>query len=395
MHRYCWVAFLALLPSTASAADEAIARPIAALKAVDREGKNNDTVGLAWSSLVSQGGAALIPALEAIDDSNPTAANWLLTAVGAIAEAETKANRKLPADKLESFVKNTKQAGSARVFAYELLTAANKGTATKLLPGFLNDPSAELRRSAVAAELAAINASAKPSVKVELETLLTAARDQDQVEAIAKKLEVDYKVKVNLAEHFAFITHWNVVGPFESAQGKALTLKHSPEEKVDVGETLKGKKGAEVKWKPVVSRDKYATVDFNKVIGKHYDAAAYATATIYSAKATPAEIRIGCPNAVQVYLNGKKLFEREEYHHGDAMDYHVGKGQLAAGSNVLVVKVCQNNQKESWAQRWQFQGRVCDATGAPIPGVTQTIRYQDILENIKLGTVPPLSEEKK
>ena len=356
MHRYLWTALLLWLPHAATAADEAIAKPIAALKAVDREGKNNDTVGLAWSGLVSQGAAALLPALEAVDDANPTAANWLLTAAGAIAEAETKANRKLPAEKLEAFVKGTKFAATARVFAYDILPAAEKA---KLLPGFLNDPSMDLRRLAVAA------AFEKAKTKDELLKVLGFAREQDQVEAIAKKLEADHKMKVSLGEHFAFVTHWNIIGPFESARGKALTLKHAPEEKVVLDETLKGKEAAEVKWKSIVTRDKYGTVDFNKEVGKHYDAAAYATAVIYAEKATPAEIRVGSPNALQVYLNGKKLFEREEYHHGDNMDYHVGKGQLAAGSNVLVVKICQNNQKDAWAQRWQVQARICDATGAP------------------------------
>ena len=152
---------------------------------------------------------------------------------------------------------------------------------------------------------------------------------------------------------------------------------------------IKSKTGADVKWKSLFSRDKYAVMDFNKELGKHYDAAAYATTILESKEATPIEIRLGSPNALQVFLNGKKLFEREEYHHGDNMDDHLGKGTLKPGPNVLVVKVCQNNQKDVWAQRWQFQARICDATGAPIPGVPQLVDEK----KIKLGFVPP--EEKK
>jgi len=384
MLRVLCVAALFALALPASAADEAIARPIAALKAVDREGRNNDTVGLAWSSLVSQGAAALLPTLEAIDDGNPTATNWLRTAAGAIAEAEVKAKRPLPADKLEAFAKNVKFAPTARVLAYELLAEQDKSAPARLLPGFLNDPSSDLRRAAVAAELAKIEKSAKLSVKADLEKALGFARDKDQVEAIAKRLEKDYKSPVSLTEHFALITHWDIVGPFESAQGKALTVKHRPEEKVKLDEKLKGKADAEVSWKSFVTRDKYAVVDFNKELGKNYDAAAYASAVVFAEKELPVEIRVGSPNALQVFLNGKKLFEREEYHHGDTMDYHVGKGQLAAGPNVLVVKVCQNNQKEMWAQSWQFQARVCDAAGAPIPGVAQVVGDK----KLKIGAVP-------
>ena len=382
MRRFVWAAFLASLPSVASAADEAIAKPIAALKAVEREGKNNDTVGLAWSGLVGQGAAALLPTLEAVDDANPTAANWLLTAAGAIAEAETKANRKLPFAKLTDFLKSTKNAASARVLVFGLFPEAER---TAMLSTFLNDPSMDLRRAAVAAEFE------KAKSKEDLERVLGFAREQDQVEAIAKKLDADHKVKVSLAEHFAFVTHWNIIGPFASERGKALTLKDSPEESGDLKENLKGKADAEVKWKSVVSRDRFGTVDFNKEIGKHYDVAAYATAVIQADKDGPADIRVTSPNALQVFLNGKKVFEREEYHHGENMDYHIGKGMLKAGTNTLVVKICQNNQKDQWAQSWKFSARVCDSTGAPLPGVTQLVGDS----KLKLGSVPAAATEEK
>ena len=55
------------------------------------------------------------------------------------------------------------------------------------------------------------------------------------------------------------------------------------------------------------------------------------------------------------------------------MDYHVGKGVLKTGENTVVVKVCQNNQTDSWAQRCQFHARDCDSTGGPIPWLTQVV----------------------
>jgi hypothetical protein len=382
-----WSALCVLLLAGPAAADEAIEKPIAALKAVDREGKNNDLAGQAWKALVSQGGKALLPTLEAVDDANATAANWLLTAAGAVAEAETKAGRPLPADKLEALAKNTKFAASARNLAFELLAAQDKTAPDRLLPGFLNDPSPDLRRAAVAAELAKIEKAAKASAKDDYLKVLGFARDRDQVDAIVKKLEKDYQTKVSVAEHFGFITNWDIVGPFPSSQGKALSVHYPPEEKVVLNEKLKGKGDAEVAWKPFTTRDPYGMVDFNKEIGKNYDAAAYAAAVLVSEKETPVEIRVGSPNALQVFLNGKKLFEREEYHHGANTDYHIGKGVLKVGQNTLVVKICQNNQKEMWAQTWAFQARACDATGAPIPGVTQLVGDK----TIKLGSL----EEKK
>jgi hypothetical protein len=49
------------------------------------------------------------------------------------------------------------------------------------------------------------------------------------------------------------------------------------------------------------------------------------------------------------------------------MDQHVGRGKLRTGRNEILVKVCQNEQPEEWAQVWSFQLRVCDPTGGKVP----------------------------
>jgi hypothetical protein len=48
------------------------------------------------------------------------------------------------------------------------------------------------------------------------------------------------------------------------------------------------------------------------------------------------------------------------------MDQHVGAGVLHAGRNEILVKICQNEQTEDWAQSWSFQLRVCDASGVAV-----------------------------
>lgn len=395
------VAGVVALAAPASA-DPDTDRALAALKGVGREGKGNDTAGPAWKVLVSQGGAALFPTLASIDDGNPTAANWLRSAAGAIAEGETKAGRKLPADKLEAFARDTKQAGSARRIAYELLAAQDTTAKDRLLPGFLNDPNADLRRDAITAELAKAEKLAGQPLKAELQRLFAAARDSDQVEDLAKRLDAE-KAPVSVSEHFAFVTHWHVAGPFDSAEGKALTTAHPPEKGVALADKYAGKGGAEVAWKPLVTgveidpmtkKKSYGFVDLNKAIGKIKDAAAYGTAVIVAEKDTPCEVRVTTINTVQIFLNGQKLFEREEYHHGANFDHNVGKGTLKAGPNVLVVKCCQNNQKEEWAQDWFFQARICDATGGPLPGVKQLVGDKEPLRPVTLGFTPATEEKK-
>jgi hypothetical protein len=40
--------------------------------------------------------------------------------------------------------------------------------------------------------------------------------------------------------------------------------------------------------------------------------------------------------------------------------------KLNKGKNTLLVKACQNEQTQDWTVQWEFQLRVCDATGTAI-----------------------------
>jgi hypothetical protein len=387
-----------------AAADEDTDRALATLKAVAREGKSNDAAGPAWKTIVSKGVPALIPALAAVDDANPTAANWLRTAAGAIAEAETQAGRKLPAADLEAFATNTKHAPSARRLAFELIVGQDPAAKDRLLPTFLNDPGRDLRRDAIAYQLDKLKADGGgPPATDGLKKLFAAARDVDQVEDIAARLE-KLGTKASVSEHLGYVTHWSLVGPFESAEGKALTTSHPPEKATDTAGKFPGKDGEERSWKPVAAgatpgqgkdaKKVYGEVNLNSVIGKHKNAAVYALAVVRADKPTPAEVRVTSPNAVQVFVNGAKAFEREEYHHGAAQDYHLAKTTLKPGDNVIVLKIAQNNQAEIWAQLWQFQSRICDATGGPLPGVRQVLRHGGAEKLVPLGHIPEAEEKK-
>ena len=379
-------AALALAPARA---DDDTARALAALKAVAAEGKGNEDAGPAWKALVGKGAAALLPALGAFDDDNPAAANWLRTAVDAIAEAETAAGRPLPADALEAFVKDAKHAAAARHLAYELLAAQDPAAKARLLPGFLDDKSPDLRRAAVAYQLDLLEKAAPPTLKADLEKLFAHTRDKDQVELLAKKVEAAGGT-ASVGEQFGFVTFAALVGPFDSTEGKGFATAFPPEAATDAAGAFKGKGGAEVKWAPHAATGKTGEFDLNKLLAQHKDAVAYARAVVVAEKETPCEVRVTSATAVQIFLNGKRLFAREEYHHGNPFDAHVGKGTLRKGENVILLKVAQNNQTEPWAQAWQFQMRVCDATGGPLP-----LKQKAGGKLHTLGWLPEPKEEKK
>ncbi len=335
---------------------------LTAIKAVGREGQGNDSAASCWKQIVATGGAALMPTLDAFTGANPTAANWLRSAVDAIVEGEAKAGRKLPADELAKFLTTTTHDPAARRIAYEVLAKADPTTAEKIVLSLRDDPSVELRRDAIAKALTPI----KDGEKVPVE-LFTAARDKDQVEAIAKRLS---KTGDDITAHFGFITKWHVVGPFDSTKGAGFAKAYPPEQGVDLKATYEGKGGAKLAWKAVTAKGKdkeYGLVDLNAELTKHKESAAYAYAVIDVAKETPAELRAGSITSIKMFVNGKEVFDRDEYHHGMAMDQHVARATLKTGKNEILVKICQNNQTEPWAQNWTFQLRVCDATGGAIP----------------------------
>ncbi|MEC7356220.1 MAG: hypothetical protein VYE53_13850, partial [Planctomycetota bacterium] len=64
--------------------------------------------------------------------------------------------------------------------------------------------------------------------------------------------------------------------------------------------------------------------------------------------------------------NGELVISNHVYHAGNAIDQFAGAITLKPGANQIILKICQNEQTDSWAQEWQFQARVTDATGKKI-----------------------------
>ena len=360
---------LALLLAACFAAPAAAADPtpaLAAILAVGKEGTGNAEAAAAWKRLVAAGPAALIPALTAFDTATPAAANWLRSAVSAIADAK----QPLPVAELKAFVQDVKRNPAARRIAYELYAAAVSAEATNLLAELVNDPEADLRRDAIAERLSRAAKVSPEALGAAQKELIPFARDRDQLEQLAKALDAG-GAKFNKTTHFNYATQWLVVGPFDNTDGTGYAKAYPPEAKFDAKAEYAGKLGP-VTWKPMQSSDEYGTIDLNAEIGKVKYAIAYAHAVIEAPAATPIEVRATSPNALQVFLNGVKIYDRDAYHNGRAPDAHVAKGTLKAGCNELLLKVCQDDQKPSWALGWEFAARLCDATGGRVP-LQQTV----------------------
>ncbi|MBM4067503.1 MAG: hypothetical protein FJ271_00955 [Planctomycetes bacterium] len=362
-----------LLSSRASGGSD-LTPLLARIKAVASEGKGNPAASAALKELIKQGPEALPEILGAINDASPQAANWLRSAVDAVADRALSGGKSLPVKKLEAFVRDTRHSGQARRLAYEWLVRIDDRTPDRFLPDMLDDPGAELRRDAVAVVIKEaqeyFDKEQKAAASAAYRKALTHARDRDQIQLIAARLK-KLGVEVDLTAHFGFINRWQVVGSFDNKKGVGFHTVYPPEKGVDLAAVYKDKDGVALRWQEHETKLPLGLVDFNKIYGNLHGTTAFAFAVVTSPSERPVELRASSNNAIQMFLNGKQIFGREEYHHGTRMDQHVGKGILRAGRNEILVKVSQNEQTEAWAQTWTFQLRVCDHLGAAVPLVVE------------------------
>lgn len=363
----CGFTLIFAVAATLAAAE--LSESLKTIKSVGPEGKGNTQAAKAWKQLAA-GHADSIPAiLSALDDANPLAANYLRNAIETIAERELKQGSKLPAAELEVFLKDTRHAPRARRLAFDLLARVDKTAPDRLIPGMLNDPSVELRRDAVqrlisqGADQFAMDK--KDDAKSTFAAALAGARDDDQVQVVKKRLE-ELGEKVDLPKHFGFLMTWQLVAPFDNTDKKGFNTVYPPEQKLDFSDEYEGKAGMKIRWSPHTTDNEYGIVDVAKALSSFKGAVSYAATEFVSDKEQTVELRLGTPNSWKVWLNGELLFSREEYHRGMSLDQYKMRGTLKPGRNVILIKVCQNEQIEKWAQRWEFQLRVCDATGTAV-----------------------------
>lgn len=339
------------------------------IKAVSAEGQGNREAAQAFRQLIQAGPEAVPALLVALDNANPLAANYLRNAIEAIVDRVLDQKGKLPVKDIETFLADTKHESRARRLAFEILVDVDASNRDRLIPGMLNDPSVELRRDAVARVIAAGNeqfdADKKDVAKATYLKAMAAARDDDQVQLLKKKLE-ELGEKVDLPVHFGFVMTWRLIAPFDNTAGKGFPVVYPPEKEIDYSKEYEGKGGETARWVEHTTDNEYGIVDVSKALSPFKGAVSYAAAEFESDREQPVDIRLGTPNSWKVWLNGKLLFARDEYHRGMSLDQYKMRGTLQKGKNTILIKVCQNEQTEPWAQRWQFQLRVCDQTGTAV-----------------------------
>lgn len=335
---------------------------IARIKQVDRFGAGHAEATAAVAELSRQPASRIPEMLRGFAGTNPLSANWLRAAIEASAERDPSG---LPVETLTSLLQDRTQDSRARSVAFDLIVAARPDSKETWIESFLDDPCLELRFMAIDRGMkraaAAVSAQKNEEALAEYQRLLENARNPEQINAIADSLD-KLGQPVDLTAHYGFLTTWSLIGPFDNREKIGFDAVYAPEQDINVMGVYQGKEG-EVRWQEHTTTAAAGVLDLNTAIAKHMGAVAYATTTFTLSEPTTVSVRLGTPNGHKVWVDGQLVISNHVYHAGNSIDQHQADLQLEAGEHTLLVKICQNEQTDSWAQDWSFQLRLADPTG--------------------------------
>lgn len=363
-----WIAVLLTFVADGFVRADEVGPLLRTLSAVGPDGKGQREAVQAWSQLVETDPQKLPLLLAALDHAGPLEANWIRTAIDAIAQRQLQRGGSLPAADLEAFLLDRRHAPRARRLAYEWLVRVDASASKRLMPGMLDDPGGEMRRDGVAhvigqAALLEKSQSAAPAISA-YRKALDWATDADQIRLLAVRLK-GLGQPVDVPRQLGLIVRWKLIGPFDNTGGQGFDRVFPPEREINLGAACPGKHG-EVRWIDHAARDEAGQVDFNRALGTEKAVVGYATTDFVADAKREVEFRMASFNALKLWLNGRPIDQHNVYHSGSQMDQYVCPAVLQGGRNRILVKVCQNSQTQPWAVHWWFQFRVCDARGKAV-----------------------------
>lgn len=351
--------------TTAAQVTPQVQAALAAVRSVQINGGNHVEAQAAVKTLSALESSQLVTVLRAFDGASPLAKNWLMGVAGAI----VRQSDQLPKEALVSFLKETSNDSDARYWVFELLTQNDGEMRKQWLGEMANDPSLDIRYLAVAQKIEQYNEAKVDAAAYR--QLLDLARHPEQLKEITAKLR-DAGEGVDLARQYGFLMNWQLIGPFDNREEKGFDVVYGPEKdylampQQKPAGTYAGKEGQGCVWIEGKTVADDGLLDIAPLYNKEKGAIVYGYTEFMAEDAVAVDIRLGCINANKVWVNGQEISSNKVYHASSSIDQYVGKTELKKGLNTLLVKICQNEQTQAWAQDWSFQLRVCDATGKAI-----------------------------
>lgn len=331
----------------------------------------------------------LFATLKSMSEAEPRAKNWLrLLASQQIEAAKSNAATAKQLSSLRedllAFFNDRSHDGDARYLIYRHLVDQDPERRETLLEQAVDDPFIPLRYLAIQREMKlAEQLEGEEAIEAYLELLPLARHPNHLREITASLKKLDRPVQ--LAKQLAMVTQWQVIAPFGNKDSKGFDhvydveteYAESPFDRELVKQSFEAatpggddnQTGDSLTWQTISTDDNAGSVDLNPTYDNAKDAVAYAVCffELPEGETTDAQARLGCINANKAWINGQPVLSNEVYHSGSSIDQYVSNCQLRPGLNSVLLKICQNNQTQPWAQDWRFQFRLTDSTGRGIP----------------------------
>jgi hypothetical protein len=349
---------------------------LATIARVGREGAGSPAARVAFDALSRHDTTVLPRLLTAMQTTNPVAANWYRSAYEEIVARELKQPQpKFPAAELRAFSLDTEHQGRVRRLVLALCDRLEPGYAAAFIPARLDDP--EFREDAVAAALtagqAALDRGEQKQAIAQFRTAFEHARTSDQVVRAADQLKA-LGEPADVADHLGLVVDWWLIGPFDAPGFSGHKQAFPPEQAVDLNAEYVGQSGSELRWTRYRTADPLGLVDLVQGLAPATEAVGYAYAELESPREVTAQLRCGADDNCAVWINGDKVFGREQWLNGVRFDRFVTPVKLRQGKNVVLAKVCQGPQHKNpdVANAWSLYLRICDEAGQGV-GLRSTL----------------------
>ena len=342
-------------------------RAVAKITAVGPGGQGHAEAMVAAEKLRQIPSEQLPVVYDAMDTPNVIARNWLR---GLAADIVRRSGN--PDDEvLETYVLDRTRNGTGRTEALRQFRRQNPTAADEIIAASLNDPSLGIRELAVDAAIEDADSIDSEDAKVtRLTEVLSSARHPRQLQRLISSLR-DLGSDVTTQSALAMLVQWQACAPFDNRGGIGFDTVYPPEQTfvqtgdVDLEATHDGKNG-DVQWQQVEGDQESGFVDVAAVYDREKGAVAYLFTTVEVGFPRDAQVRLTTKNANKVWVNGTEVMANEVYHSGSVLDQYIADCELLEGTNRILIKLCQNEQTEGWAQEYQCQCRLTTPEGETI-----------------------------
>ncbi len=373
MMRLILICSLVFLPQLC-AAEQTVSQAITTLQKLDVGDSNIAKAVQSAKTLQADAPKDVLAILTAMKEATPIGRNWLASIANSqyYTALESGDKDKLYSE-LATFLDDQSNDPEARTLVFDWLRDAKPDQMLVKLATMTGDSSPELRFAAIEKAFSEIDQE-KPDI-AKLEQLLDSARHPDQVRAIIKLLN-EHGKSINQPKYFGFLCDWYLIGPFDNRGQKHFDTVYEVEKDLLSGsfnpkKSYEGKEGKTVSWMTHTTDEKEGMVNLANIFTREKGAVVYAYSKVSVPVAITAQIRLTSINGNKAWINGKEVISNEVYHAGTRLDQYIANVELNAGENIVVLKILQNEQTESWAQDYQFHCRITDLTG-------KAIAYEDL-----------------